>query len=105
VVETVAKATQNTTIATCDSGTFFIAHKYASTAFVKNTLIAIDLYGGRCRIRTCDFHSVNLASANVINDLHGNAGNHKSLKKQTEHNKVDLIVQALCMRDARPLLA
>jgi hypothetical protein len=27
------------------------------------------------------------------------------LKKQTEHNKVDLIVQALCMRDARPLLA
>ena len=51
-----------------------------------------------CRIRTCDFHRVNLATANTINNLHGAARNYKSLKRQIEHNKVSLIVHEVCLR-------
>ena len=57
-----------------------------------------DLIGGCCRIRTRGHHRLNLATANIINNLQGMGQNCKSLKRQTEHNKVSLILHELCMR-------
>ena len=55
--------------------------------------------GGRCRIRTCDFHRVNLATVNAINNLQRTDRSCKSLKRQTAHNNASLIVHELCMKE------
>ncbi len=47
---------------------------------------------------TNSHHSVNLATASIINNLHGTGRSCKLLKRQREHNKVGLIVHELCMR-------